>query len=58
MVFGRSSNQGNSSNINLLYSLRNGNIYFGDCVFEWIEVADDVVDLIDVLLGKILFIGC
>lgn len=58
MVLCRSSDQGNSSNINLLHSFRYCDVDLGDCVFEGIEVADDVVNFVDVLLGEIFLIGC
>jgi hypothetical protein len=58
MVFGSSTDQSNSSYINLLYSFRNGDINLGYCVFERIEVADDIIDFVDTLFGKIFLIRC
>ena len=58
MVFGRSSDQGNSSNINFFHGLRDCDIDLRNCVFERVEVADNVVDLVDVLLGEVFLIGC
>ena len=57
MVLGGSSDQGNPTNINLLHSFGNRNIDLGDGIFERVEVADNVVNFIDVLFGEIFLIG-
>ena len=58
MVFGCSSDQGNSPNIDLLYSFRDCDVDLRDCILEGVEVADHVVDFVDILLGEVFLIGC
>jgi hypothetical protein len=58
MVLCRSSDQSNSSNIYFLNSFRNCDVDLCDCVFERVEIADNVVDFVDILLGEVFLIGC
>lgn len=51
-----STNQGDSTNVNLFNSLGDGDIDLGDSVLEGVQVADDIVNLVDVLLGEVLLI--
>jgi hypothetical protein len=57
MVLCSSANQSNTSYIDFLYSLRNGDVNLCDSVFKGIEIADNEVDLIDILFCKVLFVG-
>ncbi|KAI6770355.1 hypothetical protein HG530_004984 [Fusarium avenaceum] len=57
VVLGGSTNQGNTTNINLLDGLGDADVDLGDGVLEGVKVADNIVDLVDVLLGKVLLIG-
>lgn len=57
MILCRSSNESNSSNIDLLYSFGDCDIDLSDCVLEGVEIADNIVDLVNILLGEVLFVG-
>jgi hypothetical protein len=57
MVLGRGPDQRNPTDVNLLHSFGDRNIDLGDGVLERIQVADNVVNFIDVLFGKVFFIG-
>ncbi|TLD22845.1 hypothetical protein PspLS_07561 [Pyricularia sp. CBS 133598] len=50
------ADQGDAANVDLLNGLGDGDVDLGDGVLEGVQVADDVVDLIDALLGKILLV--
>lgn len=56
VVLGSGSDEGNAANVNLLDSLGDADVDLGDSVLEGVEVADDVVDLVDVLLSQVLFV--
>lgn len=49
--------EGDSTDVNLLDGLGDGDIDLSDGVLEGVQVADDVVDLVDVLLSKVLLVG-
>lgn len=57
VVLGCSTDKGNTTNIDLLDGLGDADVDLGDGVLEGVQVADNVVDLVDVLLGKILLVG-
>jgi hypothetical protein len=57
VVLGRCSDQRDPANINLLDGFRDRHIDLGNGVLEGVEVADNVVNLIDVLLGEVLLVG-
>lgn len=50
------ADQGDTANVNLLDGLGDGDVDLGDCVLEGVQVADDIVDLVDVLLGQVLLV--
>ena len=57
VVLGSSTNEGNTTDIDLLNGLGDADVDLGDGVLEGVKVANNVVDLVDVLLGKVLLIG-
>jgi hypothetical protein len=57
VVLGSCSDESDSSDINLLDGLRDRNVDLGNGVLEGVQVADNVVDLVDVLLGEVLLVG-
>lgn len=57
VVLGGSTDEGDTTNVNLLNGLGDADIDLGYSVLEGVEVADDIVDLVDVLLGEVLLIG-
>ncbi|KAH3665931.1 hypothetical protein OGAPHI_004120 [Ogataea philodendri] len=57
VVLGGSSEQGDTTNVNFFDSLFDGDIDFSNRLLEWVQVANNKVDLFDVLLGEIVFIG-
>src|ERR1700684_1533905 len=57
MILRCSSDQGDTSNIDFLHSFRNCDIDLSNCVLEWVQVANNVVDLVDILFGEVLLIG-
>lgn len=56
MVLGRGPDEGHASNVNLLDSLGDADIDLGNGVLEGVQVAHDIVDLGDALLGQILLV--
>lgn len=48
--------QRDAANVDLLDSLGDADVDLGDGLLEGVQVADDVVDLVNVLLGKVLFV--
>ena len=56
MVLGRRSDQRDPTNIDLLDGFGDRHIDLGNGVLERVEVADNVVDLVNVLLGKVLLV--
>lgn len=46
-----------TSNVNFLDGLVDGDIYFGDGFLEGVKIANDKVDLVDALCLKIFFVG-
>jgi hypothetical protein len=57
VVLGSCSDESDSSDINLLDGLRDRNVDLGNGILEGVQVADNVVDLVDVLLGEVLLVG-
>jgi hypothetical protein len=57
VVLGSCSDESDSSDIDLLYGLRDRNVDLGNGVLKGVQVADNVVDLVDVLLGEVLLVG-
>lgn len=57
VVLGSSTDQSDAANVDLLDSLGDADVGLGNGLLEGVEVADDVVDLVDVLVGKILVVG-
>lgn len=56
VVLGSSADQSNTTNIDFLNSFGDADVDLGDSVLEGVEVADDVVNLVDVLIGKVLLV--
>lgn len=56
MVLGSSTQKSDTTNVNLLNSLGNGDTLLGNGFLERIQIADNNIDLFNVLFGKILFI--
>ena len=56
MVLCGSTNQCDSANVNFLNSFINCDIDLCNSVLEWVEIADYVVDLVDVLFREILLV--
>ena len=57
VVLGSSTDQSDTTNVNLFDGLGDADVGLGNGVLEGIEVADNVVNLVDVLVGQILLIG-
>lgn len=57
VVLGGSTDKSNTTNVNLLNGLRDADVDLGDGILEGVEVADDIIDLVDVLLGEVLLVG-
>lgn len=58
VVFCCSSDQSNPSNIDFLYSLWDRDIDLRDCIFKRVKVADNIVDLVDILFCEVFLVGC
>lgn len=56
VVLGGSADESNTTNVDLFDSLGDADVDLGDSVLEGVEVADDVVNLVDVLVGKVLLV--
>ena len=56
MVFGSGPNERHSSDVDFFDCFGYRYVDFGDGVFEWVEITDNVIDLFDVLFRKILFV--
>ena len=56
MVLRSGADEGDTTNVNLLDGLGDGDVDLGDSVLEGVQVADNVVDLVDVLLGQVLLV--
>lgn len=57
MVLGSSTQEGNTTNVNLFNSLGDGNAFLSDSLLERIQVADDNINLVNVLISKILLVA-
>lgn len=57
VVLRSSADESNAANVNLLNSFWDADVDLGNGVLEGVEVADDEVDLVDVLVGQVLLIG-
>jgi hypothetical protein len=57
VVLGRSADQSDPADVNLLHSLGNRDINLSNGVLERVQVADDVVNFVDVLFGEVFLIG-
>ena len=57
MILRRRPDQRHTPDINLFYSFRDRHVDLRHGVFEGVEVADYVVDFVDVLLGEVFFVG-
>lgn len=57
MVLGRSAEQSHAANVDLLHGLIDGDVDLSDGLLEGVQVADDVVNLGDLLLGEVLLVG-
>lgn len=57
VVLGGSTDKSNTTDVNLLNGLRDADVDLGDGILEGVEVADDIIDLVDVLLGEVLLVG-
>ena len=57
MVLSGGTEQSHSTNIDFLDGLLDGDVDLVDGLLERVQVADDKVDLGDVLVGEILLIG-
>lgn len=57
VVLGSSSDERNATDVDLLDGLRNSDVGLRDRLLEGVQVADDVVDLVNVLLCEILLVG-
>lgn len=56
VVLGRGTDQSDAANVDLLDSLGDADVGLGNGLLEGVEVADNVVDLVDVLVGKVLVV--
>lgn len=56
MILRCRTDERNSSNVNLLYGFRDRRIDLRNGIFEGIEVANDVVDLVNILFGEIFLV--
>jgi hypothetical protein len=57
MILGRCSNQCNATDVNLFNSLWDRDINLGNGVFKGIEIADNVVNFVNILFGEVFLIG-
>lgn len=57
VVLGSSADERHAANINLLDGLGDADVDLGNSILEGVQVADDVVNLIDVLVCKVLLVG-
>jgi hypothetical protein len=57
VVLGRSAEQSDTADIDLLDGLVNGDVDLGDGLLEGVQVSDDEVNLGDLLLGEVLLVG-
>ena len=57
VVLGRSAEQSDTTDIDLLDGLVNGDVDLGDGLLEGVQVANDEVNLGDLLLGEVLLVG-
>lgn len=57
VVLSSSAQKSNTTNINLFNGLRNSDTLLSNSLLKGIQVADDNVNLLDLLLGKILLIA-
>jgi len=56
VVLGSSADKSNTTNVDFLNSLGDADVDLGDSVLEGVQVADDVVNLVDVLIGEVLLV--
>jgi hypothetical protein len=56
VVLGGSADESDTTDVDFLDSLGDADVDLGDSVLEGVEVADDVVNLVDVLVGKVLLV--
>lgn len=57
MVLGSSAQKGYTADVNLLNGLSNGNVDLVDGLLEGVKVADNEVNLGNILVGQILLVG-
>ena len=57
VVLGGGADKGDTANIDLLDGLGNGDVDLGHSILEGVKVADDIVNLVDVLLSEVLLVG-
>lgn len=57
VVFCSGMNESNVIDVDFFNSFGNVDIDFGDSVFEGVKVVDNEVNFVDVLVGKIFFVG-
>lgn len=57
VVLGRSAEQSHTTDINLLDGLVDSDVHLGDGLLEGVQVADNEVDLGDLLFGEVLLVG-
>lgn len=56
VVLGGGTDESDSTNVDLLDGLGDADVDLGNSLLEGVQVADDIVDLVDVLVGEILLI--
>ncbi len=56
VVLGSSPDESDAADIDLLNSLGDRDVDLGHSVLERVQVADDIIDLVDVLLGEVLLV--
>lgn len=57
VVLGRRADQSDPADVNFLHSLGNRDINLSNGVLERVQVADDVVNFVDVLFGEVFLVG-
>lgn len=57
VVLGRGSNKSDASNVDFFHGFRNGDVDLSNGVLEGVEVANNIVDFIDILVGQVLLVG-
>ncbi|KAH6608706.1 hypothetical protein Trco_002052 [Trichoderma cornu-damae] len=54
VVLGGGADQSHAANVNLLDGLGDADVDLGNGILEGVQVADDIVNLVDVLVGEVL----